>query len=330
VNNKMTAETINEIKKRHSVHLNKHYTALQGDELMEVNIVGNRLSIAKLLNSKSWDISMIVLIILYTFIVFVLLSFDDSFYDDNPDMEILFQTIDIIILFIFCADIGARIYAFRMLYLRDYLNIIDIAIIVIAIIFWILDICIDDTYASTIFRLRGLFRLVRVVLLVRKYDQLKVSRKAKMKSEISFSDFKSPLEQTLEIMTTLRECLEDQKFVRDLNYCIKHISNGRLYDLEVKDSEQEGLTVLRRSRRGGILAMEENLWIRSCSSASNPRSVSRLSRMSSAIITNNRSNSTLQQKMSISDKAKKMFENVASIDFNIFDYKEEVKNQELV
>jgi hypothetical protein len=50
VNNKMTAETINEIKKRHSVHLTTHYTALQGDELMEVNIVGNRLSIAKLLN----------------------------------------------------------------------------------------------------------------------------------------------------------------------------------------------------------------------------------------------------------------------------------------
>jgi hypothetical protein len=170
-----------------------------------------------------------------------------------------------------------------------------------------------------------------VVLLVRKYDQLKDSRNAKKKSEISFSDFKSPLEQTLEIMTTLRECLEDQKFVRDLNYCIKHISNGRLYDLEVKDSEQEGLTVLRRSRRGGILAMEENLWIKSCSSV-HPRSsrLSRLSRMSSAIITNNKNNSTLQQKMSISDKAKKLFENVESIDFNIFDYKEEVKNQELV
>jgi hypothetical protein len=275
---------------------------------------------------------MIVLIILYTFIVFVLLAFDDSFYDDNPDVEILFQTIELIILFIFCLDISARVYAFRMLYLRDYLNIIDIAIIVIAIIFSILDICIDDTYASTIFRLRGLFRLIRVVLLVRKYDHLKDSRNAKKKSEISFSEFKSPLEQTLEIMTTLRECLEDQKFVRDLNYCIKHISNGRLYDLEIKDSEQEGLTLLRRSRRGGILAMEENLWIKSCSSASNPRSsrLSRLSRMSSAIITNNRSDSTLQQKMSISNKAKKMFENVESIDFNIFDYKEEVKNQELV
>jgi hypothetical protein len=330
VNTKMDDAAIEEIKRRHSVQINKHYMALEGEELLQNKITGLRLTTAKFSNSKACDICMIVLTIIYTILVLIILSFGESFYDDNPDAEIAFHIIELIILLIFCVDIVARIYSFRMLYLKDYLNIIDITTIILAIILAIIDMSVDNSVASALLRIRGMFRITTLLLLVRKLNEVKGSNKAKKKSEISYSEFKSPLERTLEIMTALRECLEDQKFVRDINYCIKNISNGKLYDKEVKDSEQVGLGALRRSRRGGILAMEENLWIRSCSSASNPRKVARLSRSSSVIITLSRKSSALQQKMNISNAAKKIFENVENLDFNIFEFKEEVKNNELI
>lgn len=73
--------------------------------------------------------------------------------------------------------------------------------------------------------------------------------------------------------------------------------------------------------------MEENLWIRSCSQASNIR---KLSRMSSMIITTSRKSSALQQKINFTEEAKKMFEKVESLAFNIFDFMDEMKGSELV
>lgn len=191
---------------------------MEKDELKEHNVTGFRMMIASFLASKPVDISMIILIIIYTIMVLVFLAFDDTFYDNNPNLELSFQIIELFILFIFCLDIGARIYAFRMLYLRDKLNLIDIFIIFLAIVFTILDMNISNNTASAVFRIRGVFRLLRVALLIRKLDELKETRKAKMKAGVGYSDYKSPLERIIEILASLRDCLEDQKYARDLNY----------------------------------------------------------------------------------------------------------------
>lgn len=93
------------------------------------------------------------------------------------------------------------------------------------------------------------------------------------------------------------------------------------------EPETLGLGAVRRSRRGGILAMEENLWIRSCSSAS---TIKRSSRLSSVIIVLNRKSSRLQNKMNITKKARELFEDADSLDFDIFDFSRETHGGELV
>lgn len=214
-----------------------------------------------------------------------------------------------------------------MLYLKNKMNIADIFIILLTIIFTGLDMIIDDNTASAVFRIRGIFRLLRVVLLIRKLDEFKETRKAKQKNEIDYTDFKSPLERTLEILTVIRDNIEEQRYVKDINCCIKNISNGKLYDMEMSEPETLGINSLGRSRRGAILAMEENLWIRSCSTMSNNK---RLSRMSSMIVVMNRKSSTLQSNLNITEKAKQIFEKVDTLDFDIFNFKTEVKDNELV
>lgn len=95
----------------------------------------------------------------------------------------------------------------------------------------ILDITITNEVASSFFRFRGIFRIFKVAMLVKKLDYLHKNEHSKNKSEIDYSDFKSPLERTMEILTNLKECLEDQKYIRDLNYCLKHISNGKIFTI---------------------------------------------------------------------------------------------------
>lgn len=97
--------------------------------------------------------------------------------------------------------------------------------------------------------------------------------------------------------------------------------------MEVNEPETLGMGSLRRSRRGGILAMEENLWIRSCSTVT---ATKKLSRMSSMIVILNRKSSSLQNKLNITQKTKEMFEKVDCLDFDIFQFREETKNSELV
>ena len=95
----------------------------------------------------------------------------------------------------------------------------------------------------------------------------------------------------------------------------------------MNEPETLGMSSIRRSRRGGILAMEENLWIRSCSTVT---ATKKLSRMSSMIVIMNRKSSALQNKMNITQKTRTMFEKVDNLDFNVFELKEESKDNELV
>jgi hypothetical protein len=89
-------------KKRQSVAVkSKHYMALEKDELKEHGVIGLRQKTARLMMSKPVDISLIVLIIFYTIMVLIFLAFDDSFYDDNPALELTFQITELVILLIF-------------------------------------------------------------------------------------------------------------------------------------------------------------------------------------------------------------------------------------
>jgi hypothetical protein len=51
-----------------------------------------------------------------------------------------------------------------------------------------------------------------------KLDNKSPVEKLKERNQIDYSDYKSPLERTLEILTSLKECIEDDKFIRDIDY----------------------------------------------------------------------------------------------------------------
>lgn len=85
---------------------------------------------------------MIILIILYTLLIFVSFSLDGTdFADDN---KMLIYYIEIAILASFCMDIGLHIYAYWKLYLMDMWNIFDLIVIILSIVMVILDMLVDN------------------------------------------------------------------------------------------------------------------------------------------------------------------------------------------
>lgn len=112
------------------------------DELKKAGISPWRLRLIKLLRSRFIDISMIILIVLYTILIFLFFAIVDTFLDNTG--VIIFYIIELSILGIFCIDIGLHITAYGTLYMKDKWNIFDIVIIILSLVFVFLDLFVNN------------------------------------------------------------------------------------------------------------------------------------------------------------------------------------------
>lgn len=167
-----------------------------------------------------------ILIVVYTLIVLVQFALEDSVFVDQPRVEQGFFKVELAILAIFIIEILMHLVAFKLLYLKDYWNILDIFVILLSVVFVILDINLsDDNNIKGVLKLRGIFRLLRVFLLVRKLNTVRVRREARKKIDHTIGDdFRSPVEKVLEILTNIRDNMIEQDaeefFIKETNYCI--------------------------------------------------------------------------------------------------------------
>jgi hypothetical protein len=127
---------------------------------------------------------MIILIILYTLLIFVYFSIDCTTLDESKVTNI-FLYIEISILSIFSIEIILNIIALRSYYMRDPWNIFDIIIIALSIIFVLLDLFINSQALNGILKIRGIFRLLRIFILIRKLNTIRVKRDLRQRKMIS-------------------------------------------------------------------------------------------------------------------------------------------------
>ena len=147
---------------------------MEPDELIKAGIRGWRLKLVNLLRSKLFDVSMIILIILYTILIFLFFAIVDNFL--SSDDVTIFYIIELIILGIFCLEIALHITGYGMLYLKDNWNVFDIFIIMLSLIFVFLDIFVNNAALQGFLKIRSVFRLLRIFLLIRKLNSLRVKR----------------------------------------------------------------------------------------------------------------------------------------------------------
>lgn len=161
------------------------------EELIKNGVSGCRLSLTLILRSKPYDIIMIILIILYTLLIFLFFGFVDTVF--AGENQTIFYIIELVILGIFCIEIGLHIIALGKLYLKDYWNVFDIVIILLSLLFVFLDMFNDNSVLEGILKIRGIFRLLRIFLLIRKLNTLRVKRDVQKRNQISQGyDLRSP------------------------------------------------------------------------------------------------------------------------------------------
>jgi hypothetical protein len=127
---------------------------------------------------------------------------------------------------IFIIEIALHLFAFHCLYLEDMWNIFDLVVIILSIIFVVLDIYVENKVVESILKIRGIFRLLRIFILVRKLNTLKIRRDLIKKKITSLGyDLTSPLEKVIELLNVLRDQLDEaeEKAHESLNYIIKTI-----------------------------------------------------------------------------------------------------------
>jgi voltage-gated sodium channel len=79
------------------------------------------------MSSKQMDMFILILIIIYTILVFANVSFEEEI----DEYHIYLNVVELIILSFFGTEICLKIYAFGVKFLKDGWNIFDIIIVII-------------------------------------------------------------------------------------------------------------------------------------------------------------------------------------------------------
>ena len=269
------------------------------------------------MRSKPVDIFIIILILLYTLLVIVYLAIDDVIEESDTAVLVL-QVVELVFLFIFCIEITLNLVGFGVLFIKDYWNIADMTVILLAIIFVICDMLLRDSFLSNIFRLRGLFRLLRVGILIRKFDAIRKKSAARKKMiGRDIYHIMSPAEIVNNILGEIRDMIDDKRLLDDINYCIKMISSGKLYEANINEGEGGG----------DEKANEVISWI------NNIQGKGKKERKNSFDIKQNiegrMDTININERLNLTAKSKFMLEKANTLEFNIFDFKNEVEEQEL-
>ena len=193
--------------------------------------------VGTIMSSKQMDTFILVLIIVYTVIVFANVAFEEEI----NEYKIYVNVIELIILSLFGIEIGLKIWSFGLPFLRDGWNIFDIIIVIICFILTCIDIAEPDLISSGFIRFSGILRLLRIVVMFRKVNEMrKMREKRKIRPMNKNLNFTSPAEQVIDIIEGLlcHNWIEsDKEISSSLRWCISVISSNKLYEVEVNLGE---------------------------------------------------------------------------------------------
>jgi signal transduction histidine kinase len=120
---------------------------------------------------------------------------------------------------------------------------VDLTLIMATMALVILDVVGTDENLAKVTRIRGLFRILRIVLLIRKVGALtriqeldKLYEAQSRCTEDETYELRTPIERVLFILRSLKSKIDgssEAKLIEDLSYCLRIIASNNLYDAEL-------------------------------------------------------------------------------------------------
>ena len=299
---------------------------MESDELEDRDIVGARKTLAMIAQSNFVNFGIVLIIILYWILTFIFMSIPPE-NDNNVALKATYHSIEAIFIFVFVVEVAIFRYSFKEMYFSNKFNFINFIFLIIIIIFLVSDIAIDNFTVSVLLRSRGVMRLFHVPVILES-----IKSRIKRQKMNDFDDIrvqchdKPTVEQVIEILMSIQDSIEDSKIWSDISFTIKQIVSGKLYDVKTKDAEIDEVKSVRK-RRGAILQMEENAWIKSWT---NVVKLKRDSNDYGTIIMAVSDHKTLESIIDLPiSYISTVMEKIETLEFDIFEFKEKCKDREL-
>lgn len=144
--------------------------------------------------------------------------------------------VELILLVLMILDSLFQICIHRKNYLNAW-NFIDLISLLGVICLFIVDACIQDFYASSVFKIRAVFRTFKITLLIQQLFSICTSNANKVQNTKL-----SPVEQVSDILRNIQRraargipLLIDKK---QIDFCLEVIKSGKIYEVDIKQIEK--------------------------------------------------------------------------------------------
>eukprot|EP00451_Oxyrrhis_marina_P038530 CAMPEP_0204369302 /NCGR_PEP_ID=MMETSP0469-20131031/44847_1 /ASSEMBLY_ACC=CAM_ASM_000384 /TAXON_ID=2969 /ORGANISM="Oxyrrhis marina" /LENGTH=643 /DNA_ID=CAMNT_0051359001 /DNA_START=44 /DNA_END=1975 /DNA_ORIENTATION=- len=209
--------------------------------------------LGQVMESTVVEWSIVFLVFAYALLVFAQISLGTDIQKE-PTLKDILDRVDFAILVIFLIEIFLKTIAFGKPYICDSWNMFDCFIVVVSMGLSILQFVSDDKMLDQILGLRGILRLLRLIVIFRKVSETQSSA-SRLKSRSS-GNITMAADRVLDTLESLQGTrILDRKTRRDLQFACRVIASGDLYE------------PVAQERTGGALDKEANAWINNASSA---------------------------------------------------------------
>eukprot|EP00825_Cyclidium_porcatum_P049592 TRINITY_DN8606_c0_g1_i4.p1 TRINITY_DN8606_c0_g1~~TRINITY_DN8606_c0_g1_i4.p1 ORF type:complete len:344 (+),score=54.80 TRINITY_DN8606_c0_g1_i4:161-1192(+) len=218
-----------------SINKRKGSFLTSNQQLIQKRPCMTRKDLYKFVTSKWFDYIIIILVFIYTLLVFIYFALDTRQYKDNDNIQKALdieQIIEMTILSIFQLEIVLKVIAFGFKnFIKDRWQLFDALVISISIIILALDMNLENKSFKTISKVvRGIFRFLRLFLVFRKITQFQ-----KISNTGSKYKVQSPIEKILEIFKCLKENLDDSVYIAKMDWCTEIVtSEDKLYQIQLE------------------------------------------------------------------------------------------------
>jgi hypothetical protein len=241
--------------------------------------------------------------------MYVWLAIEGEIYDSSTVTTVL-HIFELVLMCYFFLEIMSVILAYGLkLYFSDWINIIEIPIVLTLMIILILDL-IDDKY-----RVEGLYRVIRVKLAFLRIRSAIVWFNARrIASNHTSYDARLASENVLDIISRVIKDAIDPKLKSDLTYCLQMIYTGKVVnekqEIETIDLDKDFLSW---ARNNSIKQMD----LQSLSEKRNK-------------IKTRASNLDITKKLKLSSRVDQILSQVQDFEFDIFDLSKETNMNEMI
>lgn len=191
----------------------------------------------KALSSRTMSNVILWLILSYTVLIFFRIAYDDMIDDEE---RIIVVSLELVFLSLFLIEICLRIVAFGLRFLKNFWSMFDILIVLLCIILAAIEIEDPSLIDHSAFRLSALLRLVRLIVMFRKVNQVgKLQNKRKKK--VGILEVTSIADKVVEILRSILESQlgDEESTAEELNWCIDMILRNRLNELNIEGGNEE-------------------------------------------------------------------------------------------